>query len=182
MDDVAIPLERDNYRFELVEDDFSGTLPQIKGTRLMKDEYIDGEIARDMGRTFPHHLLFRHKENGCQEILESVLRKISDSHFGLGYCQGMNYVVGAIMVSLLDPELNGYYSDNDTDELQERVATYVYNNENLRLFSRMDAEGIRLQVYDLSVSLIDRLQLVKLWGYGFPDVSLCSYVLRKYLQ
>ena len=129
MNDVSVPMERGNYRFELIEDDFSGVLPQINGTRLMKDEYIDGEIARDMERTFPHHLLFRHKENGCQEILESVLRKISDSHFGLGYCQGMNYVVGAIMVSLLDPELNGYYSDNDTDELQQQVATYDQNDE-----------------------------------------------------
>ena len=35
----------------------------------------------------------------------------------------MNYVVGAVIVALLDPELNGYYSDNDTDELQNRIAS-----------------------------------------------------------
>lgn len=125
MHDVSIPIERENYRFELIEDDLSGVLPQFHSDRLMKDEHIDGEIARDIGRTFPHHLLFRHKENGCQGILESVLRKISDSHFSIGYCQGMNYVVGAIMISLLDPELNGYYSDNDTDELQQRISSYA---------------------------------------------------------
>lgn len=48
---------------------------------------------------------------------------MSDNYFGLGYCQGMNYVVGTIMIALIDPELNGYYSDNDTDELQSRIRT-----------------------------------------------------------
>ena len=80
-----------------------------------------GEISRDVCRTFPNHLLFRHKELGGQSILESVLRKVSENYFGLGYCQGMNYVVGSIMIALIDPELNGYYSDNDTDELQKRI-------------------------------------------------------------
>ena len=72
---------------------------------------------------FPYHLLFRHTENRGQSLVENVLRKVSDNYFGLGYCQGMNYVVGTIMIALIDPELNGYYSDNDTDELQSRIRT-----------------------------------------------------------
>ncbi|KAK8825432.1 hypothetical protein WA538_003128 [Blastocystis sp. DL] len=135
----------------------------------MQDEYIDGEISRDISRTFPHHLLFRQKENGGQAILESVLRKISDDYFGLGYCQGMNYVVGAVIVALLDPELNGYYSDNDTDELQNRIAS-------------MDIMDVKSQTYEITSLLIDRLQLVRLWGYGFPDIPLYAFVLRRYLS
>ena len=116
-------INRSDFFFQFLEDDTSGIVPHYNGTRLMQDEYIDGEISRDISRTFPHHLLFRQKENGGQAILESVLRKFSDDYFGLGYCQGMNYVVGAVIVALLDPELNGYYSDHDTDELQSRIAS-----------------------------------------------------------
>lgn len=57
-------------------------------------------------------------------LLETVLRIISDTYFGIGYCQGMNYVVGTVMIGLIDPELNGYYSDNDTDVLQQRIQKY----------------------------------------------------------
>ena len=123
MNDVPYAINRSDFYFQFLEDDTSGIVPHYNGARLMQDEYIDGEISRDISRTFPHHLLFRRKENGGQAILESVLRKISDDYFGLGYCQGMNYVVGAVIVALLDPELNGYYSDNDTDELQNRIAS-----------------------------------------------------------
>lgn len=86
--------------------------------------YELGEISRDVCRTFPTHLIFRRKDMGGQVLLETVLRRISDNYFGLGYCQGMNYVVGTIMIGLIDPELNGYYSDNDTDELQKRIQSY----------------------------------------------------------
>lgn len=123
--DVPCKIEKDTYCFEFSDDDLLDAVPHYHGDRLMKDEYIDGEISRDISRTFPHHFLFRHKENGCLDLLESVLRKVSDNYFRLGYCQGMNYVVGAILVAILDPECNGYYSDNDIDELQQRVRKCV---------------------------------------------------------
>ena len=138
-----------------------------------------GEISRDVCRTFPHHLLFRHKENGGQSLLESVLRKVSDNYFGLGYCQGMNYVAGTIMIALIDPELNGYYSDNDTDELQYRIRKWVIHSV---LQTSLDTEDVRNQMYEIMSLLIDRLQMVRLWGYGFPDLPLFVFVLRKYLE
>ena len=95
---------------------------------LFPDFYCIGEISRDVCRTFPTHLLFRRKDMCGQAMLETVLRRISDNYFGLGYCQGMNYVVGTIMIGLIDPELNGYYSDNDTDELQKRIQLYYKND------------------------------------------------------
>ena len=79
------------------------------------------EINRDVIRTFHNHQLFHYPENHGQEVLDIILRRLSDSFVSLGYCQGMNYVVGSIMIALIDPELNGYYSDNDTDELQKRI-------------------------------------------------------------
>ncbi|KAM7455430.1 hypothetical protein BLSTO_03815 [Blastocystis sp. subtype 1] len=169
MDDVPYPIDRDSYRFAFSEDVVLDFVPQQLGDRLMKDEYIDGEISRDISRTFPHHFLFRHKEVGCLDLLESVLRKISDNYFGLGYCQGMNFVVGSILIATLDPECNGYYSDNDMDDL-------------LQCVHRMDVDDVRQQVYELSSRLIDRLQLVRLWGYGFPGLPFFVFVFRHYLD
>ena len=179
MNAVPFVIERDDFCFEFLDDDTSGLVPHYHGNRLMKDEYIDGEISRDVCRTFPHHFLFRHKDNGCQNILESVLRKISDDYFGLGYCQGMNYVVGAIMIALVDPELNGYYSDNDTDELQKRIKTCIQESS---LMCRIDWDDISTQMYETTAAVIERLQLVRLWGYGFPDIPMYVYVLRKYIK
>ena len=127
--DVYENVKKEDYCFEFQDDTLNDNLDkilaQLHGKRLMKDEYIDGEISRDICRTFPNHFIFRHKDLGGQQLLESVLRKISDNYFGLGYCQGMNYVVGTLLVGILDPELNGYYCDNDNDILCERLQKYV---------------------------------------------------------
>ena len=61
MNAVPFVIERDDFCFEFLDDDTSGIVPHYQGNRLMKDEYIDGEISRDVCRTFPHHFLFRHK-------------------------------------------------------------------------------------------------------------------------
>lgn len=45
----------------------------------------------------------------------------------------------------------------------------------------MDKEDIKTQVYEITAVLIDRLQMMKLWGYGFPDIPLYVFVLRQYL-
>ena len=71
--------------------------------------FIEGEISRDVVRTFQRHQLFRNTENGGQAVLERVLRRISETNWGLGYCQGMNYVAGAIMIAQIDPDLKASY-------------------------------------------------------------------------
>lgn len=46
----------------------------------------------------------------------------------------------------------------------------------------MDVDDVRQQVYELSSRLIDRLQLVRLWGYGFPGLPFFVFVFRHYLE
>ena len=41
---------------------------------------------------------------------------------------------------------------------------------------------VKSQTYEITSLLIDRLQLVRLWGYGFPDIPLYAFVLRRYLR
>lgn len=92
-------------------------------SQLRRDESLDGmlyfiscinigEIGRDVIRTFHNHQLFHIAENQGQEVLDCILRGISDQYLSIGYCQGMNYVVGAMLVGIIDPEL-AHYCDTD---------------------------------------------------------------------
>ena len=83
------------------------------------------------------------------------------------------------MIALVDPELNGYYSDNDTDELQNRIKTYILKSSHIH---RIDWDDISTQMYETTAAVIERLQLVRLWGYGFPDIPLYVYILRRYIK
>lgn len=50
------------------------------------------------------------------------------------------------------------------------------------LIYSMDRDDIKKQMYDITAVLIDRLQMMRLWGYGFPDIPLYVFILRHYLQ
>lgn len=82
-------------------------------------------------------------------------------------------------MALVDPELNGYYSDNDTDELQKQIKTYLQES---CFMCRIDWDDISTQMYETTAAVIERLQLVRLWGYGFPDIPMYVYVLRKFIK
>ena len=58
-----------------------------------------------MIRTFHNHQLFHLPQNRGQEVLGYILRGLSDRFLSIGYCQGMNYVAGALMISQLDPTI-----------------------------------------------------------------------------
>lgn len=124
---IAIDVERrassiEEEPIELGFEDLSDVIPNYHPQRLMKDEHIDGyfrkivsplgEIYRDVIRTFHNHQLFHYPANHGQAVLESVLQRVSDNFFSLGYCQGMNYVAGAIIVALVDPQLKCFCSND----------------------------------------------------------------------
>lgn len=46
----------------------------------------------------------------------------------------------------------------------------------------MDADDLKDQMYEITAVLIERLQMVRLWGYGFPDVPLYVFMLQQYLE
>ena len=50
------------------------------------------------------------------------------------------------------------------------------------VIASMDIMDVKSQTYEITSLLIDRLQLVRLWGYGFPDIPLYSFILRQYLR
>ena len=54
-------------------------------------------IEKDLDRTFPTHVLFRSRGIGCA-MLRSVLHAYASFDPDVGYCQGMNFIVGFLLL------------------------------------------------------------------------------------
>ncbi len=76
---------------------------------LVAVEYHDGDpaapfmriIGNDLYRTFPHHYLFREATGVGQANLAQVLRAYVGFNPAVGYCQGMGYVAGVLVMYML---------------------------------------------------------------------------------
>lgn len=63
-----------------------------------------GDIYRDISRTFPKHTLFRDRNNHGQNSLFSVLRAYSLYNPDVGYCQGMGFIVGVLLMYMSEED------------------------------------------------------------------------------
>lgn len=72
-----------------------------------KDRELRSAIKTDIERTFPDNIYFRggeKKEDGKLPALERVLLAIGRHKTEIGYCQGMNYIAGLLLLVLEDEE------------------------------------------------------------------------------
>ena len=87
----------------------------IAGSRdsLLEDEFdrLRGEsspyenlIGKDMGRTFPGIDMFRDPNGDGQKMLGRVLKCFSLWDQKIGYCQGLGFVVGPLLMHMGDKE------------------------------------------------------------------------------
>jgi hypothetical protein len=65
-----------------------------------------GELMRDISRTFPSHPFFRKNQTG-ERMLRRILMAALVARADVGYCQGMNFVVGALILGRLPKEATG---------------------------------------------------------------------------
>ena len=58
-------------------------------------------LKKDLNRTFPNHPYFDLKKQGNfgQAALERVLGKFAGKHDSIGYCQGMNFLAGFLLMA-----------------------------------------------------------------------------------
>jgi hypothetical protein len=66
--------------------------------RLMENAPCEAEIVRDINRTFPNHVMYRDKHAFGQDSLLSVLRAYSVFNPEVGYCQGMGFICGLLLM------------------------------------------------------------------------------------
>ena len=66
--------------------------------QVSKISKFQREIANDISRTFPTHPKFT-DERGQMELLR-VLKAYSNYDVTVGYCQGMNFIVATLLVTM----------------------------------------------------------------------------------
>lgn len=101
----------------------SGVPPPLRGVvwmsitgareRLLEDEYerlcgetspYEGLIGKDIGRSFPSVEMFRDPAGEGQQMLARVLKCFSLYDEKIGYCQGLGFVVGPLLMHMDDKE------------------------------------------------------------------------------
>jgi hypothetical protein len=101
----------------------SGVPPPLRGVvwqsmsgardRLLEDEFerlcgesspYEGIIGKDIGRSFPGVEMFRDPEGDGQLMLGRVLKCFSLYDHKIGYCQGLGFLVGPLLMHMGDKQ------------------------------------------------------------------------------
>ena len=64
----------------------------------------EGIIGKDLGRSFPGVEMFREPDGDGQRMLGSVLKSYSLHEPRIGYCQGLAFLVGPLLMHMPDKE------------------------------------------------------------------------------
>jgi len=134
---------------------------EVSRRRLVHQPGLQGEIARDVRRTFPRHRLFQGNDGLGQRILFNVLSALASHSPSVGYCQGMNFVVAVMLCVAMDLEIK-----NDEDRELPNV-------------SQEEQEKIESEVFWLMIAFLERFNMRELWRPGVPQLKLRIYQFDK---
>ncbi|KAG0305627.1 GTPase-activating protein [Dissophora globulifera] len=132
------------------------------------------QITRDMSRTFPNHEYFQADGVG-QEALFNVVKAYSLYDPEVGYCQGLSFVVGPLLLNMPEEEafsmlvrmmnnyeMRGHYTP-DMSMLQQRLFQFEQLMEETvpLVFKHLRNQGIRSTMYASQ-------WFMTLFAYKFP--------------
>ena len=119
------------------------------GSACLAVEDVEGEILRDVTRTFPTHSLFASPEG--RDALANILKTISTAIPEVGYCQGMNFVIGSLLACIAqDAPIN----------------------------VSVEAEA---SVFWIAAAMVRNLDMVELWKPGVPQLKYRIYQFDRLL-
>ncbi|KAL4780306.1 rab-GTPase-TBC domain-containing protein [Aspergillus varians] len=129
--------------------------PSLSGARdaLLLTEYqklcgetspYEGLIGKDIGRSFPNVDMFRDPNGEGQQMLARVLKCFSLYDTKIGYCQGLGFVVGPLLMHMSDAEAFC-------------VLVRLMDHYHLRTCYLPDLSGLHLRVYQFQ-NLLSRLR------------------------
>ncbi|KAL4914984.1 rab-GTPase-TBC domain-containing protein [Aspergillus aurantiobrunneus] len=104
----------------------------------------EGLIGKDIGRSFPNVEMFRDPNGEGQQMLARVLKCFSLYDTKIGYCQGLGFVVGPLLMHMSDAEAFC-------------VLVRLMDHYDLRTCYLPDLSGLHLRVYQFQ-NLLSRLR------------------------
>ncbi|CAO3590623.1 unnamed protein product [Absidia cylindrospora] len=104
----------------------------------------DKMIQRDLARTFPGHDYFKEQDGVGQEGLYNVVRAYSVYDTEVGYCQGLAFIVGPLLLNMPDEEAFC-------------VLISLMSNYGLRGHFTPNMEGLHLRIYQFESLVAEHL-------------------------
>jgi hypothetical protein len=145
-------------------DEYLRCLAGRRGKDALESTGVEGEILRDITRTFPDNEFFRAQG---QDMLANVLRAVSVFSPAVSYCQGMNYVAA----SLLLEASTSLHDSRRSLTLKKR-------------FSSHEDEEIssEIRAFSLLCGFIENLDMRELWRPGVPQLKLRIFQFDRLLN
>jgi len=143
-----------------------------------------GEIVRDVVRTFPGHPFFK---SGCagERMLGRVLQAVAAANPKIGYCQGMNFVCGGLILGRLPvaitggiPNSGGTSGQQQQQQQQQQQRPQQILDEKARLQAECDCFTFLLSLMNKG----SKLPMLGLWQAGVPKMKLRVYQLDRLLR
>ncbi|KNG85192.1 GTPase activating protein (Evi5) [Aspergillus nomiae NRRL 13137] len=104
----------------------------------------EGLIGKDIGRSFPNVEMFRDPNGEGQQMLARVLKCFSLYDTKIGYCQGLGFVVGPLLMHMTDAEAFC-------------VLVRLMDHYDMRTCYLPDLSGLHLRIYQFQ-NLLARLR------------------------
>eukprot|EP00158_Paraphelidium_tribonemae_P006522 Partr_v1_DN27869_c1_g1_i1_m22500 putative ecotropic viral integration site len=144
--------------------------PDAFRTASLEDAYVEllklsspyeKMIIRDLSRTFPKHEFFKHADGSGQESLFHVMKAYSLYDPEVGYCQGLSFIVGALLLNMPDEQafaclvhlMHTYNLRNCFTPRMEQLQLRLYQFDRIvqetlpRLNEHLLNEGVRSTMY-----------------------------------
>ncbi|KAF9572628.1 GTPase-activating protein [Mortierella alpina] len=160
--------------WQLLAKSKDGQLEATYAELLKSTSSHEKQIQRDMSRTFPNHEYFQAEGLG-QEALFNVVKAYSLHDPEVGYCQGLSFVVGPLLLNMPDEEafcvlvrmmssyeMRGHFTP-DMNMLQLRLYQYEQLMEETvpLVYKHFQNQGIRSTMYASQ-------WFMTLFAYKFP--------------
>merc|ERR1719494_216954 len=130
----------------------------LEGT---KDATFVDHISRDLRRTYPDNIYFRDIEPGLLTPLSNVLTAYAHHNRLVGYCQGLNYIVGLLLlivkkesscfwllVRLIENLLPDFYSSGMKGiRIECGVLNFLLQQRHPDLFSHLQKHNVDLELF-----------------------------------
>ncbi|KAF9898369.1 hypothetical protein BX616_004120, partial [Lobosporangium transversale] len=147
----------------------SSTYLETMYTQLLKEHSpYERIIQRDLARTFPQIDMFKEEGGKGQEMLGNILKAYSlyDPH--VGYCQGLGFLVGPLLMNM--------------DE-KEAFCVFVRLMEtyDMRTMFTLNMEGLQLRLYQFSALLSEHLPMLHA-HLSFHSIHAAMYASQWFLS
>ncbi|KAF7656390.1 hypothetical protein LDENG_00041900 [Lucifuga dentata] len=137
-----------------------------------QDAKLEEAIQTDMPRTFPDNVFFEKKAEPClQSALYNVLLAYGHHNKAVGYCQGMNFITGYLIIITKDEEKSFWLMD----ALFGRILPDYYSPAMLGLKTDQEVLGELVKAKSPAVGQL-MAQYPSIWTLVVSRWFICLYI------